>query len=88
MTHFILRDPKGRTQTTLAKLFGVDQSFLSRILRGERRPSIELAEKIADEFRLHVLHVMAPERYDKEGNRLKVSDDSEVLEGFAGWRGL
>lgn len=69
MIKHILIDPEGRSQTALSKLLGIDQSFLSRIIRGERRPSLEQAEKIADEFRVHVLHVMAPVRYDRNGDR-------------------
>lgn len=42
-----LRLRRRMTQEDLARRAGVSQSLLSRIERGERRPRVETAEKIA-----------------------------------------
>lgn len=42
-----IRIEKNLTQTTLGKLSGVDHSMISRVERGERKPSLDTAAKIA-----------------------------------------
>lgn len=42
-----LRNDKYLTQSKLAKLAGVDVTMISKIELGERRPSVEVAKKIA-----------------------------------------
>ncbi|OGM29487.1 hypothetical protein A2630_00635 [Candidatus Woesebacteria bacterium RIFCSPHIGHO2_01_FULL_44_10] len=42
-----IRAAKGVTQKDLAKALNVDNSYLSRIEKGDRTPSIDVLEKIA-----------------------------------------
>jgi transcriptional regulator with XRE-family HTH domain len=58
------------SQTELARRLGISQPHLSQILSRKRRPSLTVAETIADWQGVHVLHVMAPERYDAAGQRI------------------
>lgn len=55
------------TQTELARRLGVDQSYLSRVLRHERRPSYDVARKLALETETHVLHWLSPGEYGPDG---------------------
>lgn len=45
-----LRNNCGLTQRELAERVGVEQSTISMIEKGERKPSLDLAEKLADIF--------------------------------------
>lgn len=53
-----LRSKKGMTQRGLAACVGVSQNFYSSIETGERRPSPEVAQKLADvlDFDKHGRH--------------------------------
>lgn len=56
------------TQTALARELGIDQSYLSRLLRRARRPSAAMAQKLADATSTHVLYWLYPGKYDQDGN--------------------
>ena len=58
------------TQTALARQLGIDQSYLSRLLRRERRPSPAMAQKLADATSTSVLYWLYPQDYDTKGNRI------------------
>lgn len=58
------------TQTALARKLGIDQSYLSRLLRRERRPSPAMAQKLADATSTSVLYWLYPKDYDAKGIRL------------------
>ena len=45
-----LRNENGLTQSKLALMINVEQSYLSKLERGDRNPSLSLLEKIADAF--------------------------------------
>ena len=42
-----IRTEKNLTQSEIAKMAGVDVTMISKIELGERRPSVEVAKKIA-----------------------------------------
>lgn len=65
-----MNTPTTLTQTELARRLGVDQSYLSRVLRHERRPSYDVARKLAHETNTHVLHWLSPREYDPDGQPL------------------
>ncbi len=43
-----IRDDKKMTQTQLAQQVGISRQMISAIEKGERRPSVEVAQKIAN----------------------------------------
>lgn len=49
MTHLLncLRDA-GKTPAAFAKELGVEPSTITRIIKGERKPSVDLARRISD----------------------------------------
>ena len=47
MRKWLIEIRKGRTQAQIAKAVGISQQMYSAIELGERRPSIEVAKKIA-----------------------------------------
>jgi transcriptional regulator with XRE-family HTH domain len=48
----VRRDHGDRGQRHLAQLLGYDPSYVSRLLRGEREPSRQVLERLADAFPL------------------------------------
>ena len=63
------------TQTELARRLGVDQSYLSRVLRHERRPSYDVARKLAHETYTHVLHWLSPDEFGPDGQPILAQPD-------------
>ena len=51
----------GTTQATFAERVGVQQSLISRIVRGERTPSLGLAVRIAKEAGIPVESLLGPD---------------------------
>ena len=48
-----LRENAGFNQTSLARFLGVDQSFISKVEKGERPISTEMLERLAALFGVH-----------------------------------
>ena len=46
------------SQGRLARTIGVSQPFISLVLKGEKKPSVEFCTKLAEAFNLTVEHVM------------------------------
>lgn len=68
---------KPTTQTELARKIGISQPHLSNILAGKTTPSIPIAEAVADALGVHVMHILARDRYDKDGHRLPEIHDGQ-----------
>lgn len=45
-------ESKGLTKYKVAKLLGISESYVNRIISGERKPSVEVAQKVAELFEL------------------------------------
>jgi len=56
--------PDVNISATAAKL-GVTKSHLAKVLSGENRPSVELAQKIAEALGVEITYVLALYRHDK-----------------------
>lgn len=56
-----MREQRGMTQAKLASMVGVTQVAISLIETGERRPSVQMAKKIAS-----VLNIAWPDLYADE----------------------
>lgn len=61
-----IRAAKGFTQKTLSNLTGFDPSYISRIEKGERIPTLETLEIIADKSSIpfYLLTLLASEKKD------------------------
>ena len=70
---------KPTTQTELARKIGISQPHLSKILAGKCTPSVPIAEAVAEALGVHVMHILARDRYDKDGNRLPEIDNAQGL---------
>ncbi len=54
-----LREDEGLRQYEMAKRLGVSQPFLSQIECGEKEPSLEFVNKVADVFRISLSELFA-----------------------------
>jgi transcriptional regulator with XRE-family HTH domain len=71
----LTREKHDMTLQDIAIKVGSDVGNLSRIERGNQRPSNELAEKICQQFppgEITELHLIYPERYMKEDETTQV----------------
>lgn len=53
-----LRESKGYSQEELASLCGVDRTYIGRIERLERTPSLIVLQKIADGFKISLIELL------------------------------
>ena len=58
---------KPKSQTEVAREAGVSRSYLSHILAGRRRASIDVAERLARVTGKHVLYWLDPGKYLEDG---------------------
>lgn len=61
----ILRENAGFNQQSIATFLGVDQSFISKIEKGERAVSAEMLEKLATLFGVNASSVLQKETVSK-----------------------
>lgn len=59
-----LREEKGRTQTNVATLLGIDQSYYSKLEKGKHDISIETLIKIAELYNVSIDYIV--ERTNKK----------------------
>ena len=53
-----LREEKNLSQEQLALLCGLDRTYIGRIERLERKPSLVAVEKIANGLNMHILELL------------------------------
>lgn len=53
-----LREEKNLSQEQLALLCGLDRTYIGRIERLERKPSLVTVEKIANGLNIHILELL------------------------------
>ena len=61
----ILRENAGFNQQSIATFLGVDQSFISKIEKGERAVSAEMLEKLATLFGVNASSILQKETVSK-----------------------
>lgn len=64
-----LREEAGFSGTAFGELMGVSQSHISQLERGTKKPSPELAERIADAFNVTVSDMLKP--YDERVQEIR-----------------
>lgn len=75
----LIRSYKGFTQKEFSKLTGFDPSYISRIEKGERVPSVNSLKLIADKLNIsqYLITILASEQkdlpYDKEKDINKIA---------------
>ena len=81
-----LRTKKGIKQGVLAQELGVTQSYLSRIEKGEKQPSLDLINATAKTFGMPVYYIMLkaldPEKDIAPEKRDVYAQISPVIEGM------
>ena len=62
----IIRASKGLTQTQLAKMIGVEASYISKIESGDRTPSLKRLQLISEHLSIpfHLLSLLASNNHD------------------------
>lgn len=62
----IIRASKGLTQTQLAKMVGVEASYISKIESGDRTPSLKRLQLISEKLSIpfHLLSLLASDNQD------------------------
>jgi transcriptional regulator with XRE-family HTH domain len=63
------RKKRGQTLTQVAAAIGTDAGNLSRIENGKQRPSLEMAEKLAQHFGYEIseIQILYPQRFIQRG---------------------
>ena len=81
-----LRIQKGLTLKDLAKLTGLSASYLSRVERGLRTPSIYSALRIAQAFNLNVEDIFTHgDKIHKNEDKSKEEKSKNLHRRFKGW---
>lgn len=89
LKNWMTESPALKSQTAIAAKAKVGQSHISRILRGESNPTIEMLEAIAGAFRRSLIDILTePVSYStqKAIHHLKASEPSDdektILDGY------
>lgn len=78
----ILRSTKGLEQKEFADRLGVNQSFISLIESGKRKPSLDFIEKVSETFSIPIQVLMLLAKEQKDIKKIRQEDITQVGEAL------